>query len=646
MPKSEVADKALWKANLGDDPWLNNCFYEYLPQSKCEIFSGSNRSDFLVFCGADSESSCHSRSGSSTLRGIYKSYAEAKNSVAAPRDGNSTAKNQCGGTVTGNFRDGLANGQATSVCANGDKFVGEFKNGKIDGQGTFNYANGNRYVGDFRDGKPAGQGVFYFSKGDKYVGGMKDGKLHGYGTYTFVSNDKFVGEFKDGIRSGQGTYTFANGETYVGEFSNDKFHGQGINTKADGRRLEGIWENGKFAREARVTLPNLSNNLASNADRAALERERQQLAEERRRLDDDKRQREQQRRSQRLEMQVTYTQPAADGSFTINVQTNTDTASLKIDNDEEGGKADGRYAIRRVAKAGQASTFLIVATDVYGNTDNKAITVTRTLADSTPTFVRLNPDNVKTRQSGNAVAIIIGIQNYRRVPKAEFANDDARTFYDYAIRALGVKPENIKMLIDEQADEVEVYKAFQQWLPVKVSKQKTDVYVFYSGHGLPSDDGKSLYLLPYGVDKDYLAKTAINQQEIIAALQAVQPKSVTLFMDACYSGQVRTGDTLLASARPIQLRAGPNSFPAEFTVFTASAPDQIASSSTDLKHGIFSYFLMKGMEGDADENKDGKITAAELQGYIEEMVGRQAMTMSRRQQPQLIGDASRVLVGR
>jgi hypothetical protein len=287
-----------------------------------------------------------------------------------------------------------------------------------------------------------------------------------------------------------------------------------------------------------------------------------------------------------------------------------------------------------------------VATDVFGNTDSKTITVSRALADSSPRFVSLNPANVRTRPAADAVAIIIGIQNYKRVPKAEFANEDARAFYDYAIRALGVRPENIKLMLDEQADEVEILAAFQNWLPVKVKKSKTDVYVFYSGHGLPGEDGKSLYILPQGADRQFIAKTALNQQEIIAALQAVKPKSVTMFMDACYSGQIRTGDTLIASARPLALSSTNASFPSEFTVFTASAPDQIASSSPDLKHGIFSYYLMKGMEGDADENRDGKITAAELQTYILEMVGKQAMTLNRRQEPQMVGDLGRVLVGR
>ena len=56
--------------------------------------------------------------------------------------------------------------------------------------------------------------------------------------------------------------------------------------------------------------------------------------------------------------------------------------------------------------------------------------------------------------------------------------------------------------------------------------------------------------------------------------------------------------------------------------------------------------LMKGMEGDADANRDGKITLGEMQAYLTENVGRQAGMMNRKQEPQLVGDANRVLVGR
>ena len=57
---------------------------------------------------------------------------------------------------------------------------------------------------------------------------------------------------------------------------------------------------------------------------------------------------------------------------------------------------------------------------------------------------------------------------------------------------------------------------------------------------------------------------------------------------------------LIADARPILLKAKDTSVPDGFTVFSA-AGDEIAKSLEEAKHGLFSYFLMKGMEGDADD---------------------------------------------
>ena len=54
---------------------------------------------------------------------------------------------------------------------------------------------------------------------------------------------------------------------------------------------------------------------------------------------------------------------------------------------------------------------------------------------------------------------------------------------------------------------------------------------------------------------------------------------------------------------------------------------------------------MRGMEGDADSNRDGRITAGEMHAYLSEQVSRQAGMMNRKQEPQLLGDANRVLVG-
>ena len=246
----------------------------------------------------------------------------------------------------------------------------------------------------------------------------------------------------------------------------------------------------------------------------------------------------------------------------------------------------------------------------------------------------------------DAVAIIIGIQNYKRLGKADYANKDAQKFYEYAYRALGIPKDRIRILTDADADQAAFLKSFRNWLPLNVKKNKTEVFVFYSGHGLPSPDGKSLYFLPYGVDQDLLDETAIDQRKIVAAIQATQPKSVTMFIDSCYSGLSKTGDILLSGSKPVTLKNSDIDYPIEFTVMTASSPDQISSASTELQHGIFSFYLMKGMEGDADFNNDKKITVGEMQKFLLDNVQLQSMSLKRKQTPQVVGDRDRVLVGR
>ena len=578
----------------------------------------------------------------------------------------------------GELDRGILNGQGVKVFQNGDIKIGQWISGSLNGLGIF-YSKDKKILAEglWKYGQlvePKKIDPYKFTHierstlerlGISYLSGevinenltTQNGQsnlpacqgsrwTNCFGSLTYSNGDKYVGEWKDGNRSGQGTYTFANGANYVGEFKDGKFHGQGKFINQFRTQFEGSFRDGeRLVGGTTVNLPSQNTEDANNTEGSDFEVERQRLAGERRKLDEDKRQSELARQSKRISINVSATQPDSSGVVTINIQTNTDTSSLKINGEELGGKADGIYSVKKVARVGQDTKFTIAGVDVNGNTDTKTISVSRTVVESKVTYQQLNPDRVKRQPERDAVAVIIGISNYKSLPKAEFAKDDAQVFYDYAIRALGVKPGNIKLLMDEQADAEEIYAAFKTWLPARV-KSTTDVYVFYSGHGLPTQDGLGLYWLPQRANRDVISKTAILLQDINTDIQASKPKSVTIFMDACYSGQARGGETLVASARPIALKSQPTTFPSNFTVISASQADQISSSSPELQHGIFSYYLMRGMEGEADLNKDGKITLNETQAYLSENVGRQARIMNRQQEPQVIGDGSRVLVGR
>ena len=256
-------------------------------------------------------------------------------------------------------------------------------------------------------------------------------------------------------------------------------------------------------------------------------------------------------------------------------------------------------------------------------------------------FDRLNPLKRKAAINNDALALVIGVSEYKETnAKAVYADIDAKVFKDYAIEKLGVPRNRVKTLVNDGADEKDMLLAIKRWLARAAKRGKTDVYIFFAGHGLASDDGSKMYLLPYDGAPELLDDTAILRDRLFSDVAAANPRSVTVFLDTCYSGTTRGTDMLIAS-RPIAIRALKQSIPDNFTVMTATACDQTAKPLEEAKHGMFSYFLMKGMEGEADANNDNEITTGELHSYVQTNVIQQSLGS---QTPELQGDADRVLV--
>ena len=111
-----------------------------------------------------------------------------------------------------------------------------------------------------------------------------------------------------------------------------------------------------------------------------------------------------------------------------------------------------------------------------------------------------------------------------------------------------------------------------------------------------------------------------------------------MFLDTCYSGASRTDEFLVAS-RQIFIEPEEQEIPSNFTVFSASAGKETAKILEEAEHGLFSYYLMKGLEGKADSNNDQQITYGELHSFINKKVTRQAS-----QTPQLSGNHNQVLM--
>jgi hypothetical protein len=259
-------------------------------------------------------------------------------------------------------------------------------------------------------------------------------------------------------------------------------------------------------------------------------------------------------------------------------------------------------------------------------------------SNAEPKLAPVNPNiGPKLIPSKNRVALVIGIEKYANAAEAKFAARDANYFADFAEVKLGIPASNILLLRDEKANEREILLALKSWLPRMVIPNKTELFVFYAGHGMPTADGSKAYLVPHDAEVRLLEDTAISRQRFFAEVNASQPKSATFFFDNCYAGTTRSQDLLIAS-RPLSIKVEEKEIPEKFTVFAAGESDQTAGVLENVKHGRFSYFVFKGLEGEADTNSDGKISAGELHKYVRESVGRFSAGA---QTPTMLGDAGR-----
>ena len=322
---------------------------------------------------------------------------------------------------------------------------------------------------------------------------------------------------------------------------------------------------------------------------------------------------------------------------------------LEIDGQPVKINAEGEFVFEGfIIDTDEGEELTLVAVDRWNNSSEKNVKINVEIKEiqAAKSYEKLSPNKVNAKQDINKIALVIGVEKYKNLSNLDaiYANRDAKAFRAYANRAFGIPLENIKVLIDNEASRSEMIKAIKLWLPQIAKGGGKDIYIFFAGHGLASDDGENLFLLPQDGDSLLLEDTALLRSDIFKQISKLKPNSVTIFFDTCYSGQTRTEETLIAGLRPVRLVVEEQEIPNNFTIFSASSLTQTSGSIEQAKHGIFSYYLMKGLEGNADSNKDQKITNGELIAYLKQNVSEEAFINNRQQEPMLSGDPDKILI--
>ncbi|MGC8653781.1 MAG: caspase family protein, partial [Candidatus Kryptoniota bacterium] len=225
-------------------------------------------------------------------------------------------------------------------------------------------------------------------------------------------------------------------------------------------------------------------------------------------------------------------------------------------------------------------------------------------------------------ENKNAVALILAISDYQNedIPKVQYAKHDAEVVREYLIKALGYSPENI---LPKNPDELMTYgqiKTYiQKVLPSYLKPDgSSDLFVYYTGHGAPSTTNHEAYLVPWDCNPNYVSDdNAYETKQFYLDIEKLNARQKIIIVDACFSGQTGSGKTLIKYASPALLRVNnPLIADSSTVIFQSSRAEQVSNWYEEKRHGMFTYFFLKGLQGNADYDGNGKITAGELIRYI------------------------------
>ena len=192
--------------------------------------------------------------------------------------------------------------------------------------------------------------------------------------------------------------------------------------------------------------------------------------------------------------------------------------------------------------------------------------------------------------------------------------------------------DNVKMLINEEASTQNIKKIFGTWLKQKV-KEDDSVIIYFAGHG--ASEAKRTYWVTYDSDIENLYETAIGNDSISKMLNSIESKTLIVFLDSCYSAAtINRGwhTRSLIEKNPFEEFKGEGR-----VVITSSNGKQLSLEIQEYGHGVFTYFLIQGLIGKADQDIDGYVTLDEIWDYVKSNVQNTAKKFGIHQTPIIDG---------
>jgi hypothetical protein len=220
--------------------------------------------------------------------------------------------------------------------------------------------------------------------------------------------------------------------------------------------------------------------------------------------------------------------------------------------------------------------------------------------------------------------VVIGINKYKNFPSLKYATNDAREFYRYLTEVNQVPKDHVWLILDEEAT-LDKFRSILGTLLRRSAGKDDTVIIFLAGHGAteqdpssPDGDGLEKYILPYNADPKDLYASALPMSELARIFQRISSERLVFIGDTCYSG-ASGGRTIFAGGTRANVSGA---FLERLSqgkgrvIVTASDSNEVSVERDELKHGVFTYYLLEGLRGKADLDKDGVITVDEVYRYV------------------------------
>lgn len=236
---------------------------------------------------------------------------------------------------------------------------------------------------------------------------------------------------------------------------------------------------------------------------------------------------------------------------------------------------------------------------------------------------------VAKRQAETTFAFIIANENYADAP-VPYSLNDGRMFREYCQKALGLPEKNISLY--EDATFGTIITAVEKMKQVADAYEgEASVIFYYAGHGFPDERQQTAYLLPIDGDASSITTTGYSLARLYKDMAAMRLKAALVLLDACFSGAKRE-DQMLASSRGVAIKVRDKAPGSNMVVFSAAKGDETAHQLEDKHHGLFTYFLLKGMQ-----NTQGDADLGTLTDYVTKQVKRQSVVINnKRRTPTVI----------